>query len=29
MPQVIVLEADGEVRLVELAREDYEQPEMK
>jgi len=29
MPQVIVLEANGEVRLVELAREDYEQPEMK
>lgn len=26
---MIVLEADGEVRLVDLPREDYEQPEMK
>lgn len=29
MPLVIVLEADGEVKLVDLPREDYEQPEMR
>lgn len=28
MPLVIVLEPEGEVKLVDLAREDYEQPEM-
>lgn len=29
MPLVIVLEPDGKVKLVDLAREDYEQPEMR
>jgi hypothetical protein len=29
MPLVIVLEPDGEVKLVDLARDDYEQPEMR